>query len=167
MARGNTWINSDGLEVGFGVRDSKNENAATIQTTGNIVLWQFPLDYDQVDIIGTDVPSSKSVPIPANATILRGNLRVTTAFAGGTNVNLGLMNSAGTAIDADGLDAAVATAALTAGAVVTFDGALIGTRIAADGYFGVTYSGTYTAGAGIVTVEFELPMPASAGPSYS
>jgi hypothetical protein len=154
MAKASTWTNADGLRVGFGARDSKNAAAATVQTEGNICVMQFPFDYDVVETIGT-APSSTSIPIPANATIMRGNIRVTTAFAGGTSINFGTMDSAGTAIDADGLDAAVAVADMDAvGDVVTFDGAQIGKRIASDAYFGIQYTGTYTAGRGVVTIEY-------------
>lgn len=163
--RANTWTNADGLSVGFGPLDSKNPNAGPVQTEGNIEVLQFPFDYDALNLAGT-APSTKTVPIPANSTILRGNIRVTTAFAGGTNVNFGFINAAGTAIDIDGLDAAVATAALDAGLVVTFDGALIGKSVgAADAYFGGSYSGTYTAGKGIITIEYVRPMPDSTSPS--
>ena len=164
MSRASTWTNNDGLVVGFGARDSKNPNAATVRTQGNINVMQFPFDYDEVLVIGTDVPgtSGKSIPVPANAVVLRGNIRVTTAFAGGTDVDFGFMNAAGTAIDADGLDASIATAALDAGDVVEFDGALIGDSVgSADAYFGVVYNGSYTAGQGVITIEYELPMPDS------
>lgn len=161
MSRASTWANADGLSVGFGAHDSSNENAATIRTEGNVELWQFPINYDNLATIGT-APSSKSIPIPANATILRGNLHVTEAFLGGTNIDFGLMNSAGTAIDDDGLDVAVLTAALTLNAVIDFDGALIGANVGtADAYFGTVVTGTYTAGKGIVTVEYVRPMPDS------
>lgn len=162
MSRASTWLNADGLRQGYGARDSKNENAATVRTQGNIEVWQFPIDYDTLATIGT-APVSKSIPIPANSTILRGQLQVTTAFAGGTNIDFGLMNSAGTAIDDDGLDSAVLTSAMTpANTIVTFDGALIGANVGtADAYFGTVVTGTYTAGAGIVTVEYVRPMPDS------
>jgi len=161
MSRASTWTNNDGLVVGFGARDSKNENAATVRTQGNVEVLQFPIDYDTLATIGT-APSSKSIPIPAGSTILRGNLSVTEAFVGGTNIDFGLMNSAGTAIDDDGLDVAVLTAALTLNAVIAFDGALIGADVGtADAYFGTVVTGTYTAGKGIVMVEYVKPMPDS------
>tara|TARA_Y100000114_G_scaffold43216_1_gene38652 strand:- start:3682 stop:4206 length:525 start_codon:yes stop_codon:yes gene_type:complete len=161
MSRASTWTNNDGLSVGFGARDSKNENAATVRTQGNIETLQFPFDYSQLSEIGT-APSSKSIAIPADSVILRGNFRVTEAFAGGTNYDFGLMNSAGTAIDDDGLDVAVATASLTLDAVIDFDGALIGDNVGnADAYFGVVETGTFTAGKGIVTIEYVKPMPDS------
>lgn len=163
MARENTWTNNDGLDVGFGTRDSSNENAATVRTEGNIEVLQFPLNYDNMPASGT-APSSKSIPVPANASILRGNFRVTEAWVGGTNIDFGTMTSAGVAIDDDGYDAAVATAALTLNAVIDFDGALmtgdasVGT---ADAYFGTVVTGTYTAGKGVVTIEYLKPMPDS------
>lgn len=165
MARANTWTNADGLAVGFGVRDSKNDNAGQVQTEGNVEILSFPIDYDVYDVIGT-APSSKSIPIPAGATILRGNVRATTAWVGGTSINFGTMLSTGVAIDADGLDAAVAIASLNAiNKVVLFDGAQIGTAVSTDAYFGMEFTGTFTAGAAIVTVEYIRAMPGSASPA--
>ena len=161
MARGATWTNFDGLSVGFGTLDSKNPNGAMVRTQGNVNIMQFPFSYDASNYeIGTDTPSTKSVPIPANSTILRGQLQVTTAFAGGTNYDFGLMEADGTEIDDDGLDAAVALADIDAvNDIITFDGGLIGANVGtADAYFGVVTTGTFTAGEGIVTVEYVLEM---------
>lgn len=162
MSRNATWTNDDGLVVGFGARDSINPNAATVRTEGNVCIMQFPLHYEDTLEIGTDVPgaSGKNIPVPANSVIKRGQFQVTEAYVGGTNIDFGFMNAAGTAIDDDGLDVAVLTAALTLDAVIDFDGALIGASVgSADAYFGVVTTGTYTAGSGIVTIEYILPMP--------
>jgi hypothetical protein len=165
MARANTWTNADGLSVGFGIRDSKNDNAGQVQTEGNVEILQFPIDYDVYDVIGT-APQSKSIPIPAGATILRGNVRATTIWAGGTSINFGTMLASGTAIQAAGLASAVAIASLdTVNKVVLFTGAQIGTAVSTDAYFGMAFTGTFTAGAGIVTIEYIRPMPGSASPA--
>lgn len=164
MSRESTWTNNDGLVVGFGTRDSSNENSATVRTQGNVNIWQFPLNYDNLPTIGT-APSSKAIPIPAAAVIQRATFTVTEAFAGGTNIDFGLMDAAGTAIDDDGLDVAVLTAAIDAvGEVVQMDGALVGSALdvgTVDAYFGTVVTGTYTAGKGILLVEYVLPMPDS------
>lgn len=86
--------------------------------------------------------------IPANAQIVSSKLFVLDAWVGGTQLDIGLVKkSDGTTIDADGLDAAVLTAALTAGAIIEGDGALIGASVGADaGVLEVAATGTYTAG---------------------
>jgi hypothetical protein len=48
--------------------------------------------------------------IPAGSYITAASLVVKTAAAGGTNVTIGLITAAGADIDADGIDATVATA---------------------------------------------------------
>lgn len=165
MSKATVWTNSDGMDVGFGIRDSKNDNAGRVQTTGNIEVMQYAFDYDVKDSTGT-APQSKSFPIPANSVVLSSNFRVTTAFVGGTTASVGIMNAAGTAIDVAGFIAATATASLTAGASIVGAGALMGKSVgAADAYMVVTFVGTYTAGAGIVTIEYARPMPSSASPA--
>ena len=100
--------------------------------------------------------------IPANAYIVRATLRVLTPLAGTTpTVTIGLTEPDGTAIDADGIDVAIAVTALDAiGETVLCDGALvaglagIGT---ADGQIVVTTGGTVTAGKFVLeTVYKEL-----------
>ncbi len=164
MARANSWTNSDGLFVGFGTRDSSNQNAATVRTMGNVEIMQFPLNFDNMPASGT-APSSKSILIPRHSTMTAGNFRVSEAWAGGTNIDFGTMDSAGVAIDDDGFDVAVLTAALTLDAVIDFNGALmndIDTSIGVvDTYFATLVTGTFTAGKGIVTLEYIRPMPDS------
>lgn len=165
MARQATWVNEDGLEVGFGTRDSKNPHLATVQTEGNVEIASMVLDYDTLPAAAGTAPSVKSFAVPADSVITRAYLRVTTAFTSGgtTTLNVGFVNAAGTAIDQDGLDAAIAKAALTDGAVIEMDGALVGDNIGdADGYISTsTGSGPWTAGQAVLTIEYVRPMPGS------
>ncbi len=169
MSRGGQWgtttgLNEDGLFVGYGTRTSDNENAATVRTMGNVEILQFPLNWDSLPASGT-APSVKSVSIPRHSTMVAGNFRVSEAFLSGTNIDFGTMNSAGTAIDDDGFDGAVTAAAMALNAVIDFNGALmndidvsIGT---VDAFFATVVTGTFTAGKGIVTLEYIRPMPDS------
>lgn len=166
MARANTWTNSDGLEVGFGVRDSKNDAGSTVETKGNVEVFQMVLDFDELPAASGTAPSSKSVPIPAGAVINDAVLQVLEAFdaAGAATLTIGLKNSAGTAIDADGIDAAIALTAIDAvGDTVQCDGALVGTDIGtADGYIAVDVgTGPYTAGQAVLTIEYTRQLPSS------
>ncbi len=95
--------------------------------------------------------------IPAGSYITAASLVVKTAASGGTNVTIGLINAAGSDIDADGIDATVATAALAANLAVACDGAKVGgteTVGAADAYIDIDVTGTYTAGELLLVIEY-------------
>ena len=85
----------------------------------------------------------------------------TAATSGGAaTLQIGTYNAAGTAIDADGIDAAVALTVIDAdGDVVRCDGAqaagVLG-YLTADAHVGMLYgTAAYTAGAGKLIVEFK------------
>lgn len=105
--------------------------------------------------------------IPAGAIISSSTTRVVTAAVGATAaVNFGLYYVTGgvvTALDADGLDAAIATATLTPiGAEVAGDGALVNTQLATTAnsyYIGADYdTAAFTAGEVEVIVEWFMPV---------
>lgn len=125
--------------------DGPNEGQETLQVT---------FSYDDLPAASSD--DNLILTIPANSVLVSADIRVHTAFAGGTSYDFGLAETDGTAIDADGIDAAVATAALTAGAYIACDGALIGANIgSADGQITVAATGTYTAGKATLTVVYQ------------
>ena len=166
MARANTWTNNDGLAVGFGTRDSKNPNAATVRTMGNVEELVVVFDWDSPPVAPGTAPSTKSIALPANAVIIEGHFRVDTAVTmSGTSPTLafGVVNSAGTAIDANGLLTAQAPAAMGAGAVITLNGALVGDTVgSADAYISIELGGTspaLTAGDGVLVIAYQKPMP--------
>jgi hypothetical protein len=114
---------------------------------------EYTFSYDDLPVNGLD---ELILRVPANAVIKSAHIRVLTAAAGGTSYDFGLYQPDGTVIDADGIDAAVATAALTAGAHIACDGALIGASIGADaGQLVVAATGTFTAGKFQVVLELE------------
>lgn len=168
MSRANVWTNPDGLDVGFGTRDSKNKNAATVRTQGNVEILSMILDWDYLPDAAGTAPSSKSIPLPANSLIHRATLRVTEAFTSGgaTTLDIGLVNAAGTAIDQDGIDAAIAKTAIDAvGDVIQCDGALVGgaaTVGTAPAYISCNVgTGPYTAGQAELTIEYSKPLPST------
>lgn len=166
MAREATWTNSDGLVVGFGPRDSKNDNGATVETKGNVEIIQMVLDYDNLPSDASTAPSSKSFPIPAGAVINDAVLQVTEAFTSGgsTTLNIGLKKADGTVIDADGIDAAIAKTAIDAvGDTIQCDGALVGADVGSDDAYiscGVA-TGPYTAGQAVLTIEYTRQLPST------
>lgn len=167
MARNATWTNNDGLVVGFGQRDSLNDNGATVRTQGNVEVLSMVFDLvNSLPAAAGTAPSSKSIPIPANSFIHSATLRVITAAtsAGATTLSLGLKNSAGTVIDADGIDATIAKTAIDAiGDTVQCDGALVNGLVTvgtADAYISsVVATGPYTAGEVELTIEYSKPLP--------
>lgn len=96
--------------------------------------------------------------LPANSYIESATLRVLEAFAGGTSYNIGLYETDGTAIDADGIDAAIALTAIDAvGETVLCDGALVQalTGIGTDAaQVVIAATGTFTAGRASLEIVF-------------
>lgn len=123
---------------------------------GNKVI-RIDMSYDDLPTYGTD---ESILAIPANAHIVKATFRVTEAFAGGTSYNIGLYEEDSTVIDADGIDAAVALAAINAvGETVLCDGALVGNTAGigtAAGQVVFAATGTFTAGRGYLEVEYTL-----------
>lgn len=96
----------------------------------------------------TDLPATSeggpSITIPAGAIIESGDLIVESTLSGGTNIALGISQPNGTVTDADGL----LSASTSTTGVVPFAGALLGTKLAAEGQLTVATSRT----AGVVKV---------------
>jgi hypothetical protein len=122
-----------------------------------------------VDILGTALGTSFGASnidplaptIPAGAIIVNADLVITTPFTSGgsATMTIGTYNAAGTAIDADGIDAAIALTAIDAdGDVVQCDGAQVSGLVTVGGaaaYVGVIYgTAAYTAGAAKLIIEY-------------
>jgi hypothetical protein len=101
----------------------------TDKTGGGVYTNKLDNDILELEFSYDDLPDENTAfkhLIPANAAILRAELVVLTAFAGGTSYDIGLVQDGGSAIDADGIDAAIALASINAvGARVRCDGALV------------------------------------------
>lgn len=145
----------NGRQTFLGPFDNKQEKYGIKYTgTEKEVDVEYLLEYDNLPVADVDNEMLKAVP--AGAQIVSAKLFVTEAWAGGTSISYGAYKkSDGTAIDADGYDAAIATASLTAGAVIEGDGALIGASVGTDAaVLGATASGTYTAGKAKVILTY-------------
>jgi hypothetical protein len=140
----------------FGPRTIEDKLPSKYAGSQNKQVLSLAFSYDDLPTFGLDAAILK---VPANARILKATLRVLTAFAGGTSYNVGLYTEAGAAIDADGIDAAVALTAIDAvGDAVLCDGALVNALVgigAAAGQLVVAATGTFTAGKAVLEVEFE------------
>ncbi len=141
----------------YGAREIEDKLPSKYAGANGKEVLNYTFSYDDLPVTGDD---EAILRIPANARIARATLRVITAFAGGTSYNLGLSQSDGTVIDADGIDAAVALTAIDAiGDVVLCDGALVGTLVgigSAAGQLLVAATGTFTAGKAQLEIEYDL-----------
>lgn len=155
MSRNAYWTNSDGLVVGFGTHDVDTGLAAKVSTMGE--TQELVLDLVGVDVADTAVPANlvTGAFIPANSLVLSGLIIVDTAFAGATAVlDIGTYDSAGAAVDDDGIHSA-AVVALTADTDIDCTGAVIGTVVTADTYIAATYdTAAFTAGTAKLIVRY-------------
>jgi hypothetical protein len=134
----------------YGPRDTDSSKGGVAKSTGKVKRVEYSFSYDNLPTYGS---SNLEVALPANATVLSSTWVTGTAWAGGTSLNVGLYQSNGTVIDADGLDAAITPT--TAGAVIVGNGALVGASIgAAAGEVTVAATGTYTAGTAKLIIEY-------------
>ncbi len=153
-----SWTNSDGLTV---LMHEEQGVAKTNGTTAVGIRKALVWDIADATLLGTSAaaPAANDAFIPANAVIVSAHIVVDAAFtsAGAATLTVGLVNAAGTAIDADGIDAVVALAVLAADDVVVCDGALVGIANvgAANAYVGAFYAtAVHTAGSAKVVIEY-------------
>jgi hypothetical protein len=140
-----------GTRTNYGVRKI-NEKFGGKQASDVIQYVEVVFDYDDLPTAGAEMEAL----IPAYSLIKSAYLQVITPFAGGTSYNIGLAQTNGTAVDADGLFAAIATASLTpAGKWNAGTGALVGAGIGANPcVITVAATGTFTAGKARLVVEY-------------
>lgn len=149
------WTNGDGLEVRFNGPEA-GQTGASVETCGGVK--ELILDIADMSEAITAAADSHEGFIPAGSFIVEAFLKVTSAMTGTSGtLTIGLAEKDGTAIDADGIDAAVAQADLAANKAVVCNGALVGgtaTIGSADGYLYTTLGGTVTGGAAKLVVRY-------------
>ncbi len=156
-----SYVNADGLEVlTAGEQGTAAKRGTSLSSQKKALV---------MNITGTEVPSSVATPqdhdafIPAGSYITGASLIVTTAFTSGGSATLtiGTYTQAGAAVDADGIDAAVALAAIGADKAVACDGAAVGgtaTVGGADVYVEAIYgTAAFTAGEAKLVIEYIEP----------
>src|SRR6056297_770268 len=151
-----TWTNEDGLEVKFD--NTRAEVAVDGVTSSEVQTLVFEIA-DATTLADTDTAAeSGSRPyIPAGAVITGARFVVDTAFTSGGSavLDLGLKQAAGTNIDDDGIDAAIAVGSLTVRSVTESDGALVPSKLQYDSYPMATYdTAAFTAGAGRLFIDY-------------
>lgn len=155
QGKASDWTNKDGLVIGYGPRVQANTRGGRLNTRGTVQEIKVDLTWDDLPAGGNGDVGEPA--IPANAVILGGYVYVTTAFAATTALTIGLIQSDGTAIDADGLLTSKAAAALTDETKIALDGALVGTTIGTAIGQLVAAESDSTAGAATLVVEFVVP----------
>lgn len=161
MARQNWWTNSDGLYVGYGTRTVNANDGSKVSLGGLEQQVSVKIDATKLADAATADELANAAVIPAGAELTSAKLIVNEAFttsASGTlDIGIYKAGSDGTDND-DGIDAAVAAGALGSEAVVTCDGAKIGTILDAPYKIAATYdTGVFTAGVGTLVVTYTLP----------
>jgi len=140
----------------YGTREIEDTLPSKYASSQGSVTMVHTFSFDDLPVAGED---EANLRIPGNARIIKATLRVLTAFAGGTSYNLGLSESDGTVIDADGIDAAVALTAIDAvGETVLCNGALVNNLVGigtAAGQLVVAATGTFTAGKAVLEIQYE------------
>jgi hypothetical protein len=119
------------------------------------------VDWDDLAAFGTETILADNVIFPDGAHMEKAEFYVETAFVGATaTLGFGIIEvDRATAVDADGIDAAIAvTSIAAAGDTIDCDGALINTTPATGGLLTATVgTADFTAGRGILRVYFYVP----------
>lgn len=159
-----TWLNDDGLYVRFGTDQAESAVTGCPSTFGTERELVVDIDYSELPAFGDASTFINTIPVtalPSGVILKSGTITVTTGFTSGgaATLTLGLAEKDGTAIDADGIDAAIALTAIdTPGEEVVCDGALIGTKLAATGYVTVDVGvADYTAGRAKLVLKYIIP----------
>jgi hypothetical protein len=153
-----SYVNADGLEVlTAGEQGTPAKRGTSLSSQKKSLV---------MNITGTEVPTSVATPqdhdafIPAGSYITGAHLIVSTAFTSGGSATLtiGSYTQAGAAVDADGIDAAIAVADIVANKAVACNGALVGgtaTVGAADVYIEAIFgTAAFTAGEAKLVIEY-------------
>jgi len=145
-----------GRQTFFGALPQNNKFGGEVHSAGKKKELKFTFSYD--DLPAVDADNEMLANLPSGAAIVSAHIKVLTAMAGTSGtLTVGTSQAdGGGVIDADGIDAAVAQAALTAGAIIVCDGAQVGAGAVAQEAASITAStgGTVTAGVFELTVEY-------------
>jgi hypothetical protein len=172
MPRNSTWVNSDGLTVGYGTHSEDDNVAAVVSERGPYKVMQMYITATNLvataSVADTDQPP-QAVTIKRGSHIKSAKLSVVVPFAtsasGTLTIGTFAAGDASTVDDVDGIDATIAVTAIDAiGDVVVCDGALVngvvplGATSNSDVVILPSYgTGVFTAGQAILTVEYAEP----------
>lgn len=153
--------NADGLEVRYFGEQAEKATAGYHDIAN---LRSIVIEVGQAHLWPAAVGGNDTVPsLPPKAVIHSAFLKVHETFtaAGAATLTIGTVDDAGAAVDADGIDAAIALAALTAGNVIKCDGAQVAAETATSTFSDkelwiatTVGTGPFTAGRATLTVYF-------------
>ncbi len=178
MATTEIWDNDDGLVIKFGTERSKQPRAGEVVTAGAVKTLTMDVGFadvlNNVPGAGFDVDSDAGgnfdsfsgfqAFIPASSLVIRATFFALTDWAdsaGTMDIDVGVYQKDGTAIDADGLIVAMLEGDLDVGELVEGAGAIVGTTVGLlDAYIAITETGsaTLSAGTGRLVVEYIAPL---------
>lgn len=175
MATAGTYTTPEGITrklPKYWVRKDRTVSAGKLNSLGSTETIELELDLTTLtsgtpnynvdrDNDGTlDGWSSNDPIFPANSSIVSTTVFTRTAAAGGTDIDIGLFQTDGTAIDADGLATVVLANMNTVGERYEGAGVLNTPATASvganDAVIGITADGTFTAGKVQIVVEYVL-----------
>ena len=156
-----SYTNADGLFVlTDGAQGAVNDEGVTARGVRQVITKKLSLAAVGATFAAANVDPLEAM-VPAGAIIVNADLVITDAATSGGSATLtiGTYNAAGTAVDADGIDAAIALAAIDAdGVVVQCDGAQVSGVVTvgtAPVYIGAIYgTAAFTAGSAVLIVEY-------------
>lgn len=156
-----SYTNADGLRVlTFGDQGTVQDKGVTTKGVRQTLVVNVPDMTALGSTFGASDIDVQDAFIPAGSVILSATWVTTTEVTSGgaATLTIGTYTAAGAAIDADGIDAAVALSAINAvGETVRCDGAHLTTAgyVASNAYIGMIYAAAaYTAGAGKLVIEY-------------
>ncbi len=153
-----TWTNNDGLLIKFNAEEAKERLGGQVVTAGNRQTLEFVVTAADFDAANNTIVAD-SVFLPSNAFIEEAEIYVETAFAGATaTLDVGLVRKDRTTeVDFDGIDAAVAVAALAAKALIQCDGALIRSRLSNSALVTVrNNTADFSAGKAVIKIHYSI-----------
>lgn len=156
-----SYTNSDGLFIlTDGAQGSIGGEGVSARSTRQTLVVDIT-SANTASTFGASNIDQLAPTLPANCIIVNADLVITSPFTSGGSATLtiGTYNAAGTAIDADGIDAAIALTAIDAdGDVVQCDGAQVSGLLTVGGaaaYVGWNWgTAAFTAGAAKLIIEY-------------
>jgi hypothetical protein len=150
-----SWENVGGRQTHYGALPADNKFGGDVHSAGALQELRLTFSYD--DLPAVSAGNEMIASIPEGAAITEAYVKVLDAMTGTSGtLTIGTAEAdGGGALDADGIDAAIAQAALTAGAVITCDGAQVGGAALADrAVITATTGGTVTGGRFELVVQY-------------
>lgn len=146
----------------FGPRTTDEKRGGVVDAGGRKKQVVYKFSYSDLPRGSTDLANAE---IPIGAIITEVSWKTTTAFAGGTSYDVGLESSAQSALDADGvfdllaltdIDATPPAASFLLSSLHggTNSGVVLGQHLLVAQQLMVVATGTFTAGAATVTIEY-------------